>query len=562
MKTNEAVLNTLIDGGIKRGFTLPGLGITWSLRAFHERRDEFDVVLARSEQCASVMAQVTGKLTGQPGLFMAQGPFSTSTGAFGILEAYFSGSPMVVLTDTSCYDGFAQHGVYQTMTGDYGAGDAFAVLKTMTKFATYATKPEEAVYGMQLAMKHAGAPRQGPAAVVMKSDIILQDLPENPRAKLYPTQGYLSASPTHADAEAVARLAQLIDKAKRPIIVAGNGVYMSRSGKALQAFAEANGIAVTSSYHGKGVIDETSSVAVGMMGTWGSRTANRAVQAADLVIMLGCSMGAEYTRFRDAAMVRPGEQTLVQVDIDPRNAGWVYPVDLAITGDAAEVLDMLAQHAIGTGQRTARLSALAELKESNGYGTLPEIPSRPGTVHYADIMRGLDAFLTPDDLLTLDAGTNRIWATTSLCLRTPHQLVAPGGVGGMGWSTPAATAVKLNRPQNRVTGVIGDGGFVMTMDAIATAAEQNLDVVYLVANNAGLGMVRDNLGNQKIAVDFGEHDFTKVAEGLGGKGLTVTEPDQIQDALEEAHKLGGPVVLDVKVDPAASHRDCSDYEAL
>src|SRR5690606_38057024 len=99
-----------------------------------------------------------------------------------------------------CYDGFAQYGVYQTMTGDYGAGDAFAVLKTMTKFATYATRPEEAVYGMQLAMKHAAAPRQGPAAVVMKSDIILQDLPENPRAKLYPTQGYLAASPTHADA--------------------------------------------------------------------------------------------------------------------------------------------------------------------------------------------------------------------------------------------------------------------------------------------------------------------------------------------------------------------------
>lgn len=562
MKTNEAVLNTLIAGGIKRGFTLPGLGITWSLRAFHERRDDFEVVLARSEQCASVMAQVTGKLTGQPGLFMAQGPFSTTTGAFGILEAYFSGSPMIILTDTSCYDGFAQYGVYQTMTGDYGAGDAFAVLKTMTKFATYATKPEEAAYGTQLAIKHAAAPRPGPAAVVMKSDIILQELPENPRAKLYPTQGYLSASPTHADPEAVARLAHLIAKAKRPIIVAGNGVYMSRSGRELQAFAEANGIAVASSYHGKGVIDETSQVAVGMMGTWGSRTANRAVQAADLVIMLGCSMGPEYTRFRDSAMVRPGEQTLVQVDIDPRNAGWVYPVDVAITGDAAEVLAMLVKLPINTELRGARLSAIAELKESNGYGVIPQMPSRPGTVHYADIMRGLDAFLTPDDLLTLDAGTNRIWATTSLCLRTPHQLIAPGGIGGMGWSTPAATAVKLNRPGNRVTGVIGDGGFVMTMDAIATAAEQNLDVVYLVANNAGLGMVRDNLGNQRIAVDFGEHDFTKVAEGLGGRGLTVTEPDQIRDALEEGHRIGGPVVLDVKVDPAASHRDCSDYDVL
>src|SRR5690606_23267562 len=160
--------------------------------------------------------------------------------------------------------------------GDYGAGDAFAVLKTMTKFATYATKPEEAVYGMQLAIKHAAAPRPGPAAVVMRSDIILQELPENPRAKLYPTQGYLSASPTHADPEAVARLARLIEKAKRPVVIAGNGVFMSRSGKELQAFAEAHGIAVASSYHGKGVIDETSPVAVGMMGTWGSRTANRA----------------------------------------------------------------------------------------------------------------------------------------------------------------------------------------------------------------------------------------------------------------------------------------------
>ena len=167
-----------------------------------------------------------------------------------------------------------------------------------------------------------------------------------------------------------------------------------------------------------------------------------------------------------------------------------------------------------------------------------------------------------DDLLTLDAGTNRIWATCRLPLRSPNQLVAPGGIGGMGWSTPAATAAKIVAPEKRVTGVIGDGGFVMTMDAIATAAERGLDVVYVVANNAGLGMVRDNLGNRRIGVDFSDHDFTKVAEGLGGKGLTVTEADQMRDALEEAHNLGGPVVVDVKVDPAASHRDCSDYDPL
>jgi acetolactate synthase-1/2/3 large subunit len=562
VKTNEAVLQTLIEGGIRRGFTLPGLGITWSLSAFHERRKEFDVVLARSEQCASVMAQVAGKLTGQPGLLMAQGPFATSTGAFGILEAYFSGSPMVVLTDTSCYDGFAQYGVYQTMTGDYGAADAAAVLRTMTKYCTYATRPEEAVYGMQLAMKHAVTPRPGPAAVIMKSDIIRVDLPELTRTRLYPSEGYLRSTPMHVDGDAVARLAAMIEKADNPVIVAGNGVYMSRSGIALQAFAEKHGIAVASSYHGKGTIDETSAIAVGMMGTWGSKAANHAVQAADLVIMLGCSMGPEYTRFRDSEMVRPGDQTLVQVDIDPRNAGWVYPVDLPITGDVAEVLELLGKAEIDSSRKSARVGAIAEIKSRTDYGVLPDFPTREGTVHYADIMRALDGFLSPDDLLTLDAGTNRIWATTRLCLRTPHQLVAPGGIGGMGWSTPAATATKIVCPEKRVTGVIGDGGFVMTMDAIATATERNLDVVYVVANNSGLGMVRDNLGNQRIAVDFADHDFAKVAEGLGGTGLTVREPDQIRDALEEAHKIGGPVVIDVKVDPAASHRDCSDYEPL
>lgn len=563
MKTNEGIIQTFIEAGITQGFTMPGLGITWSLPAFHDRKSEFDLVLARSEQCASVMAQVAGKLTGKPGLLMAQGPFATSTGAFGILEAYFSSSPMVVLTDTSCYDGFAQYGVYQSMTGDYGAGDAFAVLKTMTKFATYATTPAEAVYGTQLAIKHAMTPRQGPAAMLMRTNIIKQEIPDHLRATLYPTEGYLRHTPMQPDRAALEQIAKTVQDAKAPVIIAGNGVYMSRSGQKLQEFASRNGIAVASSYHGKGTIDETSDVAVGMMGNWASAAANRMVQAADVILVLGCSLGPEYTRFRDANMIRPGDQTILQVDIDPLQAGWVLPVDQAVTADVSDVLDfLLTTPAHGTASVAARKGRIAEIKTGNDYAVLPFFSTRAGTVHYADIMRSLGDFLSPEDLLTLDAGSNRIWATSRMPLRTPHQLVAPGGIGGMGWSTPAATAAKVVCPEKRVTGVIGDGGFVMTMDAVATASERGLDVVYVVANNAGLGMVRDNLGNQAIGVDFADHDFVKVAEGLGGSGLTVTEPDQIGDALREAHKRGGPVVLDIKVDPSASHRDCSDYADL
>jgi len=436
-------------------------------------------------------------------------------------------------------------------------------MKTMTKYATYATTPQEAIYGTQLAVKHAATPRQGPAAVVMRTNIIKEDVPDHPRAKLYPTEGYLRSTPMKPDGDALAAIAEALKTAERPVIIAGNGIYMSRSGETLSRLANREGIAVASSYHGKGTIDETTPVAVGMMGNWAAKSANRMVQAADLILVLGCSLGPEYTRFRDEKMMRPGEQKIIQVDIDPLQAGWVLPVDMAVTADVADVVSFLLDRP-GVDPVTAerRKDFISALKTENRYGELPHYKTRPGTVHYADIMRGLDGFLTPDDLLTLDAGTNRIWATSSLPLRSPHQLVAPGGIGGMGWSTPAATGAKITCPQKRVTGVIGDGGFVMTMDAIATAAEQNLDVVYVVANNAGLGMVRDNLGNKAIGVNFGDHDFAKVAEGLGGSGMTVTDADQIGDALREAHARGGPVVLDIKVDPAASHRDCSDYDDL
>jgi acetolactate synthase-1/2/3 large subunit len=563
MKTNEGVINTFIEAGITRGFTLPGLGITWSLPAFFDRKDEFDLVLARSEQSASVMAQVAGKITGQPGLLMVQGPWAATTAGFGILEGYFSSSPMVVLTDTSCYDGFAQHGVYQTMTGDYGAGDTFGVLKTMTKYATLATTPTEAIYGTQLAIKHAATPRQGPAAVVMRTNIIKEEVPENPRATLYPTAGYLRHTPMRPDTAALDQIATALQAAVNPVIIAGNGVYMSRSGGKLQELAQRDGIAVASSYHGKGVIDESCDIAVGMMGTWGSAAANRMVQAADTLLVLGCSLGPEYTRFRDAQMIRPGDQTIIQVDIDPLHAGWVVPVDQAVTADAGDVLDYL----LGTApakpaQAAARKQKIAQIRAANDYGLLPDYATRPGTLHYADIMRSLSGFLTADDLLMLDAGTNRIWATTRMPLRHPHQLVAPGGIGGMGWCPPAVTAAKIVCPEKRVTGIIGDGGFMMTMDAVATAAERGLDAVYIVANNAGLGMVRDNLGNQAIGVDFADHDYAMIAQGMGARGLTVTDKGEMDDALREAHKMGGPVVIDVKVDPAASHRDCSDYGPL
>jgi len=560
--TKNAVVNTLLECGATHAFTLPGLGITWMLDEFHEVRDRFRVVLTRSEQIASVMAQTYGKLTGRPGVFMGQGPFASTTGAFGILEAHFAGSPMVVLTDTSCYDGFGMYGVYQTMTGDYGAANVRAVLGTMTKYCAYATEPHEAVYGLQLAFQHAQLPRMGPAALVMKTPIIRREMPDNPRVKLYPSEGYLRHTPARPDAQGVQALAEMVAGAHCPVIIAGQGAQTEAARTLLAQVAGRAGIAVTTSYNGKGVVDETSPVAAGMLGTWGCRSANRLLGKADVVIALGASLGPDYLRFRDEGMIDPKRQRIAHVDVDPRHAGWVVPVELAVTGDVADVLQALSDHDLGDAHQQERLAAIAAHNAEFGFGVLPPVQAAEGTLHYADIVRALDGSLTPQDMLVLDAGNNRIWVTSSLRVRTPGQLVVPGGIGGMGWGLPAAAATKLVHPDRHVICLIGDGGAAMTLSTLATCVQENLPITVLVANNAGLGMVRDNMKGRRIAVDFSPMDFAQMARGMGCEGVRVQDVSALADAMaaaREANRAGRTVVIDVTVDPAASHVPVSDY---
>lgn len=560
--TKNALVRTLLECGATHAFTLPGLGITWTLDEFYEVRDRFRVVLTRSEQIASVMAQTYGRLTGRPGVFMGQGPFASTTGAFGILEAHFAGSPMVVLTDTSCYDGFGMYGVYQTMTGDYGAADVRTVLGTMTKYCGYATEPHEAVYGLQLAFKHAQLPRMGPAALVMKTPIIRREMPEQERVKLYPSEGYLRHTPARPDAAAVAELAGILAGARCPVVLAGQGVMTEASRQLLAQVADRAGLAVATSYNGKGAVDETGPVAVGMLGTWGSRSANRMLGRADVVLVLGASLGPDYLRFRDEGLLDPTRQRIVHVDVDARHAGWVVPVELAITGDVGDVLRLLATQDLGAAQRPQRLEAIAANNAEHGFGVLPPSVAAAGTLHYADIVRMLDRTLTPEDMLVLDAGNNRIWATAMLRLRTPGQLVVPGGIGGMGWGLPAAAATRLVHPGRNAICLIGDGGAAMTLSTLATCVQEGLPITVIVANNQGLGMVRDNMKDRRIAVDFSPMDFATLARGMGCHGIRVDRADALGDAIagaREAGRRGITTVIDVAVDPAASHVPASDY---
>lgn len=559
VSTKQKIVESIVDCGAKHAFTLPGLGVTWMLNEFYEARKDLRLILSRSEQHASIMAQAYGKAIGKPAVFMGQGPFATTTGAFGILEAYFAGSPMVVLTDTSCYDGFGMRGVYQTMTGDYGAADARTVLKTMTKSCSYATDVDEAVYGLQQAFKQAALPRMGPAAVVLKSNIIRKEFDVNPRVSLYPSAGYLCHSPARPDPNAVAKVGAILKNATNPLFIVGQGCQNDRARELIARVAGSAGIAVASSYNGKGVIDETLPISVGMLGTWGTKSGNAFTRKADVIVAIGASLGPDYMRFCEPDFIRPQEQKLIQVDVDPRNSGWVYPVEFSIQSDSSDFLEALANHDLGHSERESRLQSVAQNNEEHGYGCLPEFSARHGALHSAEVVECLDQHLTSDDLLTLDAGNNRIWVTGAMRIRTPGQLIAPGGIGGMGWSIPAAIGVKVARPEKRLISLTGDGGAGMSVTALSTAIAENLPITVVVSNNAGLGMVRDNMKGIDYGVTYPSTNFAQMARAMGCDAVEVDNANDLKDALEVSRKSERPFLIDASVDPSVSHHQVSDY---
>ena len=171
----DAIVGVLIEAGVDHVFGIPGGGTAPIWDALYTKQDRIKVILTRHEQSAACMADAYGRLTGKPALLMGQGAFIASNGAFGILESYLYGSPMLVITDTS-EGGLSQHGTMQSGSGEYGSFDIVNIMRGMTKYTTYAVSPEEAVHGVQLALKHSLAGRPGPASVVMRSTAAISEI--------------------------------------------------------------------------------------------------------------------------------------------------------------------------------------------------------------------------------------------------------------------------------------------------------------------------------------------------------------------------------------------------
>ena len=309
----------------------------------------------------------------------------------------------------------------------------------------------------------------------------------------------------------------------------------------LQAVAEAYDAAVATSYLGKSTIPETDERATGVIGSFGHEGANQVVSEADTLLVVGCRMNPMDTNWQAASFIRPDEQTIVHADIDTRNAGWVYPADVGLIGDAGKRLASLVVES--GGESDWALDRAAEAREDF---SVPECESDDTPIMPQRAVAAINDIVDEDTIVTADSGNNRFWLLNYLQTPGIRTYFGSGGVGGMGWAGPAGVSAAITTDKD-VVAVAGDGGFTMTMTCVETAVEYGVAPTFVVLNDTSLGMVRQ-MDDSIPGVEFHDTDFVQAAEALGGEAHRITDPDDLEPTLEAAKENDVPTVLDVRID--------------
>jgi acetolactate synthase-1/2/3 large subunit len=364
VRVADAIVAVLADAGVQHVVGIPG-GYTGDLfTALHEHPD-IRVVQVREESIGSAMAEAHGRLTGKPLVVMGQGEWIVGNAGQGYLEAHLGSAPLVILTEMSENGPLSHHGPYQGGSGDYGSWDARKALEGVCKRVMIPQYPAQAVQQVQLAFKHACTGDPGPVGVIFHGDALRGRVDADSRPKLYATAPYLAPRVSEPDPAAIDRARAALAGAERPVILAGNGVRVGQACEALIELARAIDAPVATSASGKGVIDETDPLAVGVIGTFGHAPANAVVGEADVVLAVGTRLAPIDTGDENTALVDPERQRLLQIDVEPLHAAWTYPVEVAVVADAARALRALALGASPSPKAHAGADRVAEAIETS-----------------------------------------------------------------------------------------------------------------------------------------------------------------------------------------------------
>lgn len=530
MKAAELFVRCLEREGVQYIFGVPGEENAHFMMALENSSIQF--ILTRHEQGAAFMADVYGRLTGKPGICLGTlGPGATNL-VTGVANADMDRSPMVVLTGQA--DSRRQHKEsHQSM-------DVVRLFAPVTQWATPVLHPQNIPEIVRKAFKLATEEKPGACHIELAEDVAqlpAEGKPIEPRRLRRPVP----------DDKIVDQAWQLIRRSKRPIIIAGNGAIRRRASKQLRQFAEATGIGVVSTFMGKGSISRHAENCLWTIGLQSKDVVSCAVDAADLVITLGYDL-VEYP----PRLWNPNRnKRIVHIDFLPAEVDENYRVEVELVGDLAHTLWMFNErckdqapvfdHRQHAEIRREMLDDFAKHKDDDTEGLI-----RPQKAIW-------DArqVLGPEDILLSDVGAHKMWVARYYHCDEPNTCLIPNGFCSMGFALPAAIGAKLAFPERRVLAISGDGGFMMNVQEMETATRVGANVVTLVWEDHGYGLIawkQDNEFGHHTPLSFGNPDFVQLAEAFGWRGIRVNRSKDLAPALEESFQANTPTLIVIPID--------------
>ncbi len=527
---SEIIIECLKEQGVDTVFGYPGGTILNVYDALYKHQDEINHILTSHEQGAAHAADGYARATGKVGVCMAtSGPGATNL-VTGIATAYMDSIPLVAIT--------ANVGVSLLGKDSFQEVDIAGVVMPITKHSFIVKNVHELADTIRRAFKIAQTGRPGPVLVDVTKDVTANVADFEPKAP-EPIERKVSS----IKADDLDMAIKMIDKAKKPFIIAGGGVITADASQELKKFAEKIDAPVCDTLMGKGAFDGTDERYTGMIGMHGTKVSNFAVNKADLVVVVGA-------RFSDRVIGNASKfavnAKIIHIDVDEAEIDKNILVECSVVGDAKEVLKMLSSR-IKASEKPEWRAEVNELKDKfpcvDDYNEF----SGPGIINKVyEVTEGKAT-------ITTDVGQHQMWAAQHYKYSHPRQLLSSGGLGTMGFGVGACIGAKVGMPENITVNIAGDGCFRMNLNEIATAARYNIPIIQVVINNHVLGMVRqwqtlfyDKRYSSTILND--NVDFVKVADALGATGMRATNLVEFEDALKKAIEMNKPVVIECLID--------------
>src|SRR5919109_2039325 len=539
MRAADALMEALKAEGTEHIFGIPGGANLPTYDAVHDA--DISHIQARHEQGAGHMAEGYAKASGRVGVALAtSGPGATNL-VTAIADAIMDSVPTVFLT--------GQVRTELIGTDGFQEADTMGITMPIVKHSFQVRDPREIPAMIHEAFHVARTGRPGPVLVDVPQDLSRAEIPYDPsEAAEVNLPGYKNFD--EGNVKQIRLAAKALANSRRPVIYAGGGVINGNASDELREFVLTDRFPITCTVMGLGGFPAPHEQWLGMLGMHGTRTANYAMDNADLIVAVGA-------RFDDRITGKLSEfaprAKFVHIDIDPAEISKNVPAHIPIVGDAKDVLPKLTREYRALKAETSRLDDWwSQLRAWQAEYPLTYEDSPDSEIKPQLMIEAMYEVTEGEAIITSDVGQHQMWAAQHYHFSRPRQWINSGGLGTMGFGLPAAIGAKVARPDDTVVCLAGDGSLVMVCQEFATAAVHEIPVKVFLMNNGYMGMVRQwqelFWDGRYSAVEMGDSpDWAKLAEAFGWTAMRATDKNELEDQMKAALETDGPVLVDVHV---------------